>query len=464
MGKRRWDRRNACFYCQELVTNFSRHLLRKHPNEIEVIKYKSINDVDLKVRKQKRQEITDKLRNKGNFIHNSKVCFDRDGEKTIIPAKRNTQESSPSASATCKTCLGTFKRSTFFRHFKKFGAGANDHLTLGCRKRVLYNNSITIIPKSETASIELRDKILPHLRSDEFSLVVKNDPLILAYGSRLLKKKKERLPMQVLQKAVVGTQLIEYENTIRSHNKIETVTSQSENIIGKQENENPISEFENTNTSQINLNKLEMITSQFENFIEDQNNDSSHSCKNELSSDATENLKRDGKDFKVISNATVDSNNATNYLEVLSENINIDSGKRSAFPENQKLNHQMKNKEHVKLIENIKKDNKETECKYIKLKTINVEEAHENKKIKVINNKNVKQGNQFESKKSTKFVKRNQVQVSTQTSLFSDSDQNIEANRDSDLEKLKRSEKTRTAKVSTITKCEKKGKLKKKEV
>ncbi|CAG4938126.1 unnamed protein product [Parnassius apollo] len=122
----------------------------------------------------------------------------------------------------------------------------------------------------------------------------------------------------------------------------------------------------------------------------------------------------------------------------------------------------MKNKEHVKLIENIEKDNKETECKYIKLKTIKVEEAHKNKKIKVINNKNVKQGNQFESKKSTKFVKRNQLQVSTQSSSFSDSDQNIEANRDIDLEKLKRSEETRPARVSTITTSEKKGKFKKK--
>lgn len=192
MGKRRWDRRNACFYCQELVTNYSRHLLRKHPNEIEVITYKSINDADLKVRKQKRQEITDKLRNKGNFLHNSKVCFDRDGEQTLLPVKRNTQESSPSSFATCKTCLGTFKRSTFFRHFKKCGAGDNVCQTTGCRKRVLYNNSITIIPKSESASVELRDKILPHLRPDEISLVLKNDSLILAYGSRLLKKKKER--------------------------------------------------------------------------------------------------------------------------------------------------------------------------------------------------------------------------------------------------------------------------------
>lgn len=45
---------------------------------------------------------------------------------------------------------------------------------------------------TETSSHELRDSILPKLRSDEISLIAKCDPLILAFGSRLLKKKKER--------------------------------------------------------------------------------------------------------------------------------------------------------------------------------------------------------------------------------------------------------------------------------
>ncbi|CAH2979423.1 unnamed protein product [Chilo suppressalis] len=184
-SKRTWTRRNACFYCQQVVTNFTRHLLRNHQSEFEVIEYKSIKDEDPKIRKMKRQEVSDKIRNKGNFLHNSKVCFDRDGSMTLIPAKRRDMTSSPSSFATCKNCLGIFKRSTFFRHFKKCGTNT-------CEGRVLTKNSITIIPNTETASEELKKKILPHLRSDETALVVKNDRLILAYGTRLLKKKKER--------------------------------------------------------------------------------------------------------------------------------------------------------------------------------------------------------------------------------------------------------------------------------
>ncbi|CAK1585620.1 unnamed protein product [Parnassius mnemosyne] len=177
--------------------------------------------------------------------------------------------------------------------------------------------------------------------------------------------KNYRLPMQVLQKAVVGTQLIEYENTIRSQNKIKTVTSQSEIIIRNQENENPIAEFENTHTSQTNQNNIEIITSQH------QNKDSPDSCfnKKELTLDTTKNLNRGNKDLIFISNA---------------------------------------------IVENIEKDNKDTE-----------------------------------------------LQVSTQSSSFSDSDENIEANRDDNLEKPKIFQKTRPTKVSTITESEKKGKIKK---
>ncbi|KAG6455752.1 hypothetical protein O3G_MSEX009375 [Manduca sexta] len=193
LGKRSWDRRNACFYCQEVVTNFSRHLLRHHANEIEVLKYQNINDADPKIRKQKRQAITDKLRNQGNFIHNSKVSFDRDGESSLLPIKRNNNQgtSSPSSYATCKICLGTFKRTTFFRHFKKCNNNDDANKLPSLKRKSLYNNSITIIPNTTNTSGELRDKILSHLRSDEISLVIKNDSLITAYGARLLKKKKE---------------------------------------------------------------------------------------------------------------------------------------------------------------------------------------------------------------------------------------------------------------------------------
>lgn len=112
---RNWDRKNACVYCEHLVTNFTRHLKRRHPNEKEVLTYLSIVDADPKQRKKRRQDITDELRNRGNYLYNSKVSFEREGD--LLPNRRNLKDNtaSPSSFVICKTCLGTFKRSTFYR-------------------------------------------------------------------------------------------------------------------------------------------------------------------------------------------------------------------------------------------------------------------------------------------------------------------------------------------------------------
>lgn len=118
--KRIWNRKNACVYCDQLVTNFSRHILRNHSNEKEVLQYMSVSDPDPKIKKSKRQKITDDLRNRGNFKHNSRVAYEKEGD--LLPRKRNTSLlNSPSDFVTCKNCLGTFKRSTFYRHFKNCG-------------------------------------------------------------------------------------------------------------------------------------------------------------------------------------------------------------------------------------------------------------------------------------------------------------------------------------------------------
>lgn len=67
-----------------------------------------------------------------------------------------------------------------------------NYLPNSYKHRVLRSKSIAIVPNLTTASKELKEQILPRLRADKVSLIVKTDALILAYGSRLLKKKKER--------------------------------------------------------------------------------------------------------------------------------------------------------------------------------------------------------------------------------------------------------------------------------
>ncbi|XP_028037005.1 uncharacterized protein LOC114248078 [Bombyx mandarina] len=190
-SKRKWDRRNCCIFCEQLVTNFTRHLFRNHSDEIDVQKLLSITDPDPKVQKIKRIAVTNDLRNRGNYLHNNNVVTDNEG--CIIPNRRKNYKElpqSPSGYVVCKKCLGTFKRSTFYRHSKKCMTEDNMKKDMN---RVITSHSFSIMPNFlNNISTEFKENILPKLRNDELALIVKNDPLIIAYGCRLHKKKKER--------------------------------------------------------------------------------------------------------------------------------------------------------------------------------------------------------------------------------------------------------------------------------
>lgn len=160
--------------------------MRNHGDEIEVLKL--INDPDPKILKKKRQAITDYLTKSGNYIHNRNVVSNNKGY--LNPTRRKANEElgqCPSGFVICRKCLGTYRRSTFYRHSKKC-IGNEDDMT----KHALAKHALSIIPKFVHTSKEFQQNILPRLRNDEISHIVKQDPFIIAYGCRLLKKKKEK--------------------------------------------------------------------------------------------------------------------------------------------------------------------------------------------------------------------------------------------------------------------------------
>nr|CAI5865552.1 unnamed protein product [Callosobruchus analis] len=62
-NKNKWNKRDFCLYCFENVTNFSRHLIRKHDNEAAVQQF-----LDMKVGSIERKNFLSLLRKKGNFL------------------------------------------------------------------------------------------------------------------------------------------------------------------------------------------------------------------------------------------------------------------------------------------------------------------------------------------------------------------------------------------------------------
>jgi len=61
-GKRLWDKKNLCIFCEEQVTNLTRHMQRKL-KEIEVAQF-----LALKKGSNERKKLIDQLRKRDNFF------------------------------------------------------------------------------------------------------------------------------------------------------------------------------------------------------------------------------------------------------------------------------------------------------------------------------------------------------------------------------------------------------------
>ena len=79
--KRHYDKMFACFYCSKIVLKMSSYLLSIHGDEKDVKKIKMLD-----VGCEDRKILLEKIRLKGNFIHNMKVL--NEGRGTILVTRR----------------------------------------------------------------------------------------------------------------------------------------------------------------------------------------------------------------------------------------------------------------------------------------------------------------------------------------------------------------------------------------
>ncbi|CAG9827006.1 unnamed protein product [Diabrotica balteata] len=159
--------KNYCYFCENLVLNFSRHLVTAHPLEIEVQEILS-----KPTKSRERKELIGLIRKKGNYL-NSQVHF-KPMKKTNIPCDQDNY-------IPCEFCLGIYVSRQLWRHKKV------------CQKRL--NKSKTI--KSQLlfklgVDNELQSKVFPTMRLDNVSILAKKDTLICAFGSRYLKTHREQ--------------------------------------------------------------------------------------------------------------------------------------------------------------------------------------------------------------------------------------------------------------------------------
>ncbi|XP_060572464.1 uncharacterized protein LOC132730528 [Ruditapes philippinarum] len=176
-GKRKWDKVHYCLYCNNYSsTNIRKHYFGPHKEETEVQKV-----LHCAVGSKERKDRLEKLRNAGDYKHNTEVL--RTGKGVIITWARNSEQTSAEDYLPCEYCLGFFLRSSLWRHQQtcNFNEGKK-------KRRKIQSEARLLLPSSIEASKGLKENVISRMAGDEITIVVRNDPLIIKLGEKLYQR------------------------------------------------------------------------------------------------------------------------------------------------------------------------------------------------------------------------------------------------------------------------------------
>jgi len=177
-GKRVFDKKHYCLFCDRSSTNLTKHLLNVHDSE------KFFQDV-LRMPKnsKERKHMLEQIRNMGDYKHNCDVRSKGEGE--IIPWRSPPEPVPASDFVPCPDCFAFFQHTHLWRHHREctFCTRAGRQHAF----RSLKVEAELLLPSNKEMSRRLRE-IMASMRKDQFSLIMKNDTTIIKYGEKLVQK------------------------------------------------------------------------------------------------------------------------------------------------------------------------------------------------------------------------------------------------------------------------------------
>ncbi|XP_060083174.1 uncharacterized protein LOC132562449 [Ylistrum balloti] len=170
-GIRIWDKIHYCMYCGEGFTNITKHYLGPHKQEMEVQRILS-----LPLKSEKRKLALMKHRNSGDYKHNVEVL--KNGTGTLVTWTRKDKTTTTAKEyLPCEDCLAFFLDKNLWRHRKICPFRKNDR-----NQKRLKSQASLLLPSSVVISEGLQRKVLSRMNTDEITMVVRNDPVILRIG------------------------------------------------------------------------------------------------------------------------------------------------------------------------------------------------------------------------------------------------------------------------------------------
>lgn len=178
-GKRIYDKRQYCLYCQKPYAKMARHLEHAHQNKTDVAKAFSFSKGS-----KERKKLLEYIRNKGNYAHNVTVM--ESGKGQLVPCKRPSKQTQGGDFMHCTYCQGLFTRKVLWRHMKICRLKPGPVKTKPGKNRVQALCAYTG-PVPSHISRQLW-AVISTMNVDPVTEIIKNDHVIIEYGQHLLNK------------------------------------------------------------------------------------------------------------------------------------------------------------------------------------------------------------------------------------------------------------------------------------
>lgn len=168
---------NYCFVCQKPQFKIARHFTTHIKEDADIAKALSFP-----AGSRSRKELLEKLRNRGNFMHNNEVLKKGCGS---LKVKRKANGENKTYEY-CIHCRGMFLRSELWRHMRRCSSNPEGQDEHNGQKRVL-GLTASVMSYSGTMDDGVL-KMLSHGHNDEIASVVQNDFCLLRFAQSLYTK------------------------------------------------------------------------------------------------------------------------------------------------------------------------------------------------------------------------------------------------------------------------------------
>lgn len=170
--------KNYCCVCGKVMSKIARHLARHADEDPEVAEAFAFPK-----KSHKRKMLLDRLRNKGNYIHNQEVLRNKSGALKL--RRRPISSQNEEEYKHCPYCKGMLKHKEMYKHVAKCVRKMAECVTSGSTQVLDENNPDSESEQKIPPGIK---KILSAMPQDEITLVIQHDSCLVQLAQSLLEK------------------------------------------------------------------------------------------------------------------------------------------------------------------------------------------------------------------------------------------------------------------------------------